>query len=104
MARFKVHHSEDACCIEIRGDIRNPEPSTAIVKFPGGHIEVARHSDGSYWVHFGRNARLNDPEGDVLGCIVESRVDYVHEAGRPIEPLQREQDIEHFAVRVGVAA
>lgn len=99
MARFKVTHSEDACCIDIRGDIRNPEPSTAVVRFPGGHIEVSRHSDGSYWVHFGRNARLSDPD-DVPGRIVDSRVDFVHAAGLQVEALQGAQDIEHFAVRV----
>ncbi len=99
MARFKVTHSDDACCIDIRGDIRNPEPATAVVRFPGGHIEVSRHSDGSYWVHCGRNARMHDPD-DVPGRIVESRVDYVFEAGRAIEALQHAQEVEHFAVRI----
>ncbi len=100
MARFRVTHSDDACCIDIRGDIRNPEPSTAVVRFPGGHIEVSRHSDGSYWVHFGRNVRVNDPDSDVLGRIVESRVDYTHDAARPIGTLLNSSEVEHFAVRV----
>ena len=101
MAKFAVHHSEDACCIEIRGDIRHPEPSTAVVRFPGGHVEVSRHSDGSYWVHVARNTRLNDPEHDVLGQIVESRIDHTFEAReRGILPMPEHEAIEHMAIRI----
>lgn len=103
MARFKVHHSDDACCIDIRGDVRNPEPSTAVVKFPGGHVEVSRHSDGSYWVHVARNAQQQSDD-DVLGAIVESRIDYTHEAyvrhGGDIPPMPAHEDIQHIAVRM----
>jgi hypothetical protein len=99
MARFAVHHSDDACCIEIRGDIRRPEPSTAVIRFPGGHVEVSRHSDGSYWVHVARNTRVRDPD-DVLGAIVESRIDYKHDARRPIEAMAAADAIEHMALRI----
>ena len=50
MARAKVTHSDDAVQITFNGDKRNPEPSTAVVKFPGGYVEVSRCSDGTYWV------------------------------------------------------
>jgi len=101
MARFQVHHSDDACCIDIQGDKRRPEPSTAVVKFPGGHIEVTRHSDGSYWVHVARNTRANNPDEDVLGEIVESRIDHTHEArGLGIPPMPAHEHIEHMAIRI----
>lgn len=110
MARFKVHHSEDACCIDIRGDVRNPEPSQAVISFPGGSVEVSRHSDGSYWVHVARNTRVNNPDEDVLGEIVESRIDHTYEARQlGVPPMPAHEDIEHMAIRiarrpVGVAA
>lgn len=104
MARFQVHHSDDACCIDIRGDIRRPEPSTAVVKFPGGHVEVSRHSDGSYWVHVARNTRINDPDADELGRIVDSRIDITHaaQAAYPsnVLPMPAAEHIEHLALRI----
>lgn len=100
MARFAVHHSDDACAIHIRGDKRRPEPSTAVIRFPGGHVEVSRHSDGSYWVHVARNTDVRDPDEDVLGEIVESRIDYRYEAGRPVGPIADADDIEHMALRI----
>ena len=51
MARCKVVHSEDTVMVEFKGDKRNPEPSMAVIKFPGGHVEVSRTSDGKYWAH-----------------------------------------------------
>ena len=39
MARHKVAHSEDATAIHIKGDPRNPEPSTAVITFPGGNVD-----------------------------------------------------------------
>jgi len=44
MARFNVIHSEDACCIDIRGDKRRPEPSTAVrpgLRYHGGKFRLA---------------------------------------------------------------
>ena len=107
MARLQVHHSEDACCILIDGDRRKPEPSTAVIKFPGGHVEVTRHSDGSYWVHVGRNTRINDPDAEVLGHIVDSRIDLTYDArhayAQQIPPLPAAEHIEHMALRIARA-
>jgi hypothetical protein len=107
MARFKVHHSEDACCIDIRGDVKNPEPSTAVVKFPGGHVEVSRHSDGSYWIHVERNVERDNEDEDLLGEIVESRIDYTHDAytrrGGCVDPMPAAEDIQHMAIRIARA-
>lgn len=108
MARFEVHHSEDACCIFIRGDKRQPEPSTAVIRFPGGHVEVSRASDGTYWVHVGRNVRINDPDSDELGEVVGSRIDMTYDArhsyGQQIPPMPAAEHIEHMALRIGCAS
>lgn len=104
MARARVTHSSDAVQITFRGDPRNPEPGTAVVAFPGGHVEVSRHSDGSYWVHVARNTRLNNEHEDVLGEIVESRIDHTYEAReRGIPPLPAHSEIEHMAIRIAKA-
>ena len=93
MARAKVTHSDDAVQITFEGDRRNPEPSTAVIKFPGGHVEVSRCTDGGYWAHID----LVDPANND-----GSRIDYVAEVAREagIPPLPREEHIKHIAVRV----
>lgn len=104
MARARVTHSDDAVQVTFRGDPRNPEPSTAVIAFPGGHVEVSRHSDGSYWVHVARNTRINNADEDLLGDIVESRLDHTYEArARGIPPMPAHADIEHMAIRIARA-
>lgn len=66
---FKQVRSSDALTVIIAGDKRNPEPGTLIVKLPGGHVEVSRCSDGSYWVHL----QVIDPTN-----IIASRIEYAH--------------------------
>lgn len=101
MARFKVVHSEDAATILIAGDKRNPEPTAAIIKFPGGVVEVSRTSDGNYWVH----ASCFGPGGDETpGHIIDSRIDYARDAylrnGGDIPPIPAHADIEHMALLI----
>lgn len=81
MAKHKIVHHQDATSIIVEGDIRNPEPTHAIIKFPGGVVEVARCSDGSYWAHV--SARPDDvPEEDRGFMVVSSRIDYDFEHSR----------------------
>lgn len=97
MARAKVTHSEDAVQITFNGDKRNPEPSTGVIQFPGGHIEVSRCSDGSYWAH----VEVVDPTN-----IVGSRIDYSHGAQmelREIPEVPRATEIKHIAIRISNA-
>ena len=104
MARAEVVHSDDAVAILLRGNPRRPEPSTAVIKFPGGHVEVTRASDGSYWVHVERNTRINDPESDTLGVIIESRIDHTYEArAKGIPPMPAHSEIQHMAIRIARA-
>lgn len=95
MARAKVTHSDDAVQITFKGDKRSPEPSTAVIKFPGGHVEVSRCSDGSYWAH----VEVVAPENTA-----ESRIDYSfteeHDAPLRIGDLPHADRIQHLAMRI----
>lgn len=92
MARANVTHSQDAVQITFRGDRRNPEPGTAVIQFPGGHVEVSRCSDGSYWAHL----EVVDPRN-----IVDSRVDHVYGAPRAVTDLPNAELIKKMALRIG---
>ncbi|MEJ1438492.1 MAG: hypothetical protein RPU61_14485 [Candidatus Sedimenticola sp. (ex Thyasira tokunagai)] len=95
MAKAKVVHSDDACTLIFRGDKRSPEPSTGVIKFPGGHVEVSRASDGKYWAH---------THIDKTAEIVDSRIDYRYEkwleTAGDIPPMPAQKDIQKMAVKV----
>jgi len=95
MARHKVVHSSDGCTILIEGDKRRPEPSTAVIKFPGGHVEVSRTSEGNYWVH----TQVYDAAN-----IIDSRVDYNYEqwkaSGGSIPAIPGQGAIQKIAILV----
>jgi hypothetical protein len=97
MARHKVVHSDDGCTIVIDGDRRDPEPAYAIIRFPGGHVEVTRCSDGrGYWAHLSINPpRRAIPRDDPAGLVTESRVDFPE--------LTAAADVEHIALRIEIA-
>jgi hypothetical protein len=67
MARARVIHSDDAVMIKFEGNRKNPEPSTAVIQFPGGHVEVSRCSTGEYFAHI----QVVHPAN-----VVDSRIDY----------------------------
>lgn len=91
MARAKVVHSEDAVLIEFKGDRRNPEPTTAVIKFPGGHVEVSRCSDGTYWAHLTVVEAAN---------IVDGRVDYDYGASASVRDFPEHEKVHKVALRV----
>jgi hypothetical protein len=106
MARHKVVHSDDGCTIVIDGDRRDPEPAYAIIRFPGGHVEVTRCSDGrGYWAHLSINPpRRAIPRDDPAGLVTESRVDFHQDAARrDIPELTAAADVEHIALRIEIA-
>lgn len=90
MARAKVTHSTDAVQITFDGDKSNPEPSTGVIKFPGGHIEVSRCSDGSYWAHIAVVDGVN---------IMDGRID---RSGRvqAVSEIPDHEKINHIAIRI----
>jgi len=90
MARAKVTHSTDAVQITFNGDIRDPEPSTGVIQFPGGHVEVSRCSDGTYWAHIALVDGVN---------IIEGRID--RDGGvQAVSDLEDHNMINHIAIRV----
>lgn len=91
MAKAKVTHSADACQITFYGDKSSPEPSTGVIQFPGGHVEVSRHSDGSYWAH----VAVDDP-----ASIVEGRIDRAFGASQAVEQMPEAELVKHIAIRV----
>lgn len=91
MARAKVTHSADAVQITFDGDRRSPEPATAVIKFPGGHVEVSRCSDGSYWAHLVAVDSAN---------IVGSRIDYAHGGAASVADLPDASHVKKLALRI----
>jgi hypothetical protein len=96
VAKLKnIVHSDDACTLIFKGDIKHPEPATGIIKFPGGHVEVSRTSDGNYWAHL---------SFDEQASVVGSRIDYNHEGyaatGGSIPDVPHADKIQHFAFLV----
>lgn len=94
MAKAKVVHSDDAVKVIFKGDVRNPEPALGVIEFPGGHIEVSRCSDGSYYAHLSVVDSKN---------IVASRMDYdadvSYEIGS-IPDVPMANRINHVAIRI----
>ena len=90
MARAKVTHSTDSVQITFNGDKRFPEPSTGVIKFPGGHVEVSRCSDGTYWAHIATNSGIN---------IIDGRIDRTNRV-QSVESLEDCENINHIAIRI----
>lgn len=94
MAKLKnIVHSIDACTLIFKGDKKNPEPTYGIIKFPGGCVEVARCSDGSYYAHI---------EADKSENIIDSRIDYNHEgySKHGIPDIPDQNKIKKLAVKI----
>lgn len=93
MARAKVIHSDDAVMIKFEGNPKNPEPTTAVIEFPSGHVEVSRCSDGSYWAHIVVVDNKN---------IIDSRIDYEYNADEynSVSDLPRGNEVKKIAIRI----
>lgn len=97
----QIVRSEDATTVVIRGDVRNPEPTHAIIAFPGGTVEVARCSDGTYWAHLALLPR--GAIGDESFAVLASRVDYNHEGWgeHGIPEIPSAHLVEKLSLRIG---
>lgn len=91
MARAEVVHSEDGVCVVFNGNPKRPEPSLGVIKFPGGHVEVSRCSDGTYWCHLEAFDSRN---------IVDSRIDYMHAASQSVTDLPEAKHVKKLALRI----
>ena len=94
---------------ELLGDrsIKLEKPRT-IVGFPGGDVEIARTSDGDYWVHVAVRGGGRDPK-QAAGRIVRARMDHDGRYNEPGNAALNEAiaagDVRHiaFLVRPGAA-
>lgn len=111
MARGKVVHGTDGCTVLVEGDVKKRrEPSTHVIKFPGGYIEVTRTSNQEYWAHIRINQGQALPQDDQdrflwhKGEIVDSRVDVTIEGEGTrvldVAPEDLLPFVNHIAVRV----
>ena len=73
--------------------IYQPEPSTGVIKFPGGFVEVSRCSDGQYYAHI-----CADDES----IITESRIDYDYDGylKNGIPSIPDNDKIKKLAIKV----
>lgn len=75
-------------------DIKTEKPHT-IVKFPGGHVEIARTTDNNYWIHVA-------VEDDAL--IERARIDangrYANSTSQILTDELAKADVYHIAFLV----
>ncbi|SON54272.1 hypothetical protein HDIA_0731 [Hartmannibacter diazotrophicus] len=83
-----------------------PEKPHTIIGFPGGDVEIARTSDGNYWVHVAVRHPVDDPLAD-RGKIIGARIDfdgrYGDEANRVLRKEVAAGDVTHIAFLVAQA-
>jgi hypothetical protein len=85
-------------------DVRIEKPHT-VVGFPGGHVEIARTSDGNYWIHVAvRTDHTGDGDASPAGRIVRARIDadarYANEANAVLNAELERADVNHIAFLV----
>lgn len=91
--------------INLKGNPKNPEPTTHIITFPGGSIELSRTSDNEYWVHMAvhKGQIIKDIDNMSLkGTVVDARVDRIYPFGSSSEEFPNLDQIQHIAIRIGV--
>ena len=91
--------------VSLKGDKkRKPEPSTHIIEFPGGAVEVSRTGDGNYWAHImlQHDYALSDCEGraSAIGEVIGSRIDYEHPADPNIIEVPNAQAVRQIAILI----
>lgn len=89
MARAKVVNSGDAVTVIFSEDKKNPEPTTGIIKFPGGFVEVARCTDGTYWAHVSVEN----------GVVMRGRINRRNRV-QSVESMEDADNINHIAIRI----
>lgn len=101
MAQAKLTKGgSDVFVTHIKGDKHTQaEAATYLTKFPGGHVEVSRCTNGDYWVHVAVNK--NETEGEGAGRIVDARLGLLGKhAGETNVGDFNSPHLYHLAVRV----
>jgi len=76
-------------------DIKTEKPHT-IIHFPGGDLEIARTTEGKYWVHVAVTAT-----GTVENCRIDCLGRYNDEANTTLAKEIKRGDVEHIAFLIG---
>ena len=92
--------------ITLYGDkSRKAESAEHIIEFPGGAIELARCSDGTYWAHIlvNRGGVIDDSDGidGAVGQVIDSRIDYNRPPG-DIREIADHAGIRQISIRIAV--
>jgi len=101
MAQAKLTKGgSDAFVTHIKGDkLTQAEAATYLTKFPGGHVEISRCTNGDYWIHVHVNRSEFDGEG--AGRIKDARLDLLGKhAGEANVGDFNSPNLYHLAVRV----
>lgn len=84
---------------ELFGDpARKLEKPHTIIRFPGGHVEIARTTDNNYWVHV---AVRTEPGAESGGTVIGARIDFDGRYGDEANAVLRREvaaaDVNHIA-------
>src|SRR5260370_37564743 len=92
--------------IALLGDkTKRPEPTSHIIEFPGGAIELSRTGVGDFWAHiivnrdFALPGEVEGLEG-ALGETVDSRMDYALPACPNVVPVPHAPEPRQIAILI----
>jgi len=106
METLKVVSMGDAVQgVHLKGDKANPEPIHFRVCLPFGDVDIARTTDGQYWIHLRVN-KADDSDciagGKPIGAISGARLDI---AGKSVNDNDcgdfDNPDLYHLALKIG---
>jgi hypothetical protein len=87
------------------GDPQNVEKPYYQIRFPGGHVCIARTSTNEYWAHVWVNHREStswDPD-EVEGRIVDARLDISGKHASACDPGDfADPNLYHLAVKISM--
>lgn len=77
------------------------EKPATIIRFPGGHVEIARTTDNNYWVHVAVRTEMGaDKGGKVIGARIDFDGRYGDEANAVLRREVAAADVNHIAFLV----
>ena len=90
---------------ELFGDpsIKIEKPHTAIL-FPGGNVEIARCSDGQYWVHVSINNAKPGQNAKITRCRLDADGRYCDDVNEAMNDEINRGSVNHIAFLVKPSA
>lgn len=98
----EVNRAKIGGVTELLGDpARKLEKPLTIVRFPGGHVEIARTTDDHYWIHV---AVRTETGAKQPGRVIKARIDFAGRYGDDANAVLCQEiargDVEHIAFMV----